>query len=91
MRRRGSKRRRRRRGNTRNHRRRRRLLFFVVIVEINKWTTGDTDIGIRGGRRGAVWVFLLEGVGVEEGAVVVDVGVNAGDVVSGVESSLLSC
>lgn len=90
MRRRRSKRRRRRRGNTRNRRRRRRL-FVVVIVEINKWTTGDTDIGIRGGRRGAVWVFLLEGVGVEEGAVVVDVGVNAGDVVSGVESSLLSC
>lgn len=65
----------------------------MMIVEINKWATWDTNVGIRGGRRGAVWVFLVEGVGVEEGAVVVDVGVYAGDVVSGVEGCglLLSC
>ena len=54
----------------------------MMIVEINEWTTGDTGVGIRGGRGGAVWIFLLEGVGVEEGAVVVDVGVYAGDGVS---------
>ena len=54
----------------------------MMIVEINEWTTGDTDVGVRGGRRGAVWVFLFEGVGVEEGAVVVDIGVYAGDGVS---------
>lgn len=54
----------------------------MMIIEINKRTTGNTDVGIRGRRRGAVWVFLVDGVGVEEGAVVVDVGVYAGDVVS---------
>ena len=58
---------------------------MMLIVEINERTTGDTGVGVGGGRRGAVWVLVLLGVGVEEGAVVVDVGVYAGDGVSRLE------